>query len=76
VAVDVTSPASVTNMVEKTVSAFGRLDALVCSAALDPKFDDQHQGQHSSSFEDYPLEAWKQALDVNLTGCSCALRRL
>jgi 2-deoxy-D-gluconate 3-dehydrogenase len=68
VAVDVTSPASVNGMVEKTLAAFGRLDALVCSAAMDPKFDDQHQGQHSSSFEDYPLEAWKQALDVNLTG--------
>ncbi len=68
VAVDVTSLESVNGMVEKTLAAFGRLDALVCSAAMDPKFDDQHQGQHSSSFEDYPLEAWKQALDVNLTG--------
>ena len=28
----------------------------------------RHQGQHRNTFEDYPLEAWQQALDVNLTG--------
>lgn len=66
--VDVTDPVSVRNMVDSTLSAFGRLDVLVCSAAMDPKFDNAHEGQHRNTFEDYPLEAWKQALDVNLTG--------
>jgi len=48
---------------------FGHLDILVNSAALDPKFDPEHVGPGASgAFEDYPLEAWKQALDVNLTG--------
>lgn len=41
---------------------------LVCSAALDPKFDSAHAGQHRNTFEDYPAEMWRQALDVNLTG--------
>jgi NAD(P)-dependent dehydrogenase (short-subunit alcohol dehydrogenase family) len=68
VGVDVTNPQSTTAMVEKTLNAFGRLDVLVCSAAMDPKFDSQHSGQHRNTFEDYPLEAWKGALDVNLTG--------
>jgi NAD(P)-dependent dehydrogenase (short-subunit alcohol dehydrogenase family) len=69
VAVDVTSPESTRAMVEAAVKAFGRLDILVCSAAMDPKFDAQHQSAQSrNAFEDYPLEAWKQALDVNLTG--------
>lgn len=67
---DVTSPASVQVAVGGTLKRFGRLDILVNSAALDPKFDPQAQGKASSSgsFEDFPLEAWRQALDVNLTG--------
>lgn len=68
VGVDITSPESVQAMVARTLAAFGRLDALVCSAAMDPKFDNEHAGQHRNTFEDYPLEAWRQALDVNLTG--------
>jgi NAD(P)-dependent dehydrogenase (short-subunit alcohol dehydrogenase family) len=68
VGVDVTDPGSVRQMVEKALSAFGRVDVLVCSAAMDPKFDSAHQGQHRNTFEDYPVEAWRQALDVNLTG--------
>lgn len=68
VGVDVTWPESVQAMVTAALQAFGRLDVLVCSAALDPKFESQHQGQHLNTFEDYPLKAWKEALDVNLTG--------
>jgi len=68
IGVDVTKVDSTRQMVQKTVQIYKRLDILVCSAALDPKFDPQHQGQHANSFEDFPLEAWKQAVDVNLTG--------
>jgi NAD(P)-dependent dehydrogenase (short-subunit alcohol dehydrogenase family) len=68
VEVNVTEPESVRALVENTTRRFGRLDVLVCSAALDPKFDDSQSGQHGNSFEDYPLSAWQQALDVNLTG--------
>jgi len=67
IGVDVTKVDSTRQMVQKTVQIYKRLDILVCSAALDPKFDPQHQGQHANSFEDFPLEAWKQAVDVNLT---------
>jgi 2-deoxy-D-gluconate 3-dehydrogenase len=67
VAVDVTSAEATRQMVRQTLSAFGRLDILVNSAALDPKFDPQHGG-HSNAFENYPLELWNQALAVNLTG--------
>jgi len=67
-AVDVTDKESVHQMVLASIKEYGRLDVLVCSAAMDPKFDAQHAGEHSNTFEDYPLEAWRQALDVNLTG--------
>jgi NAD(P)-dependent dehydrogenase (short-subunit alcohol dehydrogenase family) len=66
--VDVTSPDSVKAMVQAALDTYGRLDVLVCSAALDPKFDDSQSGQHGNTFEDYPLQQWRQALDVNLTG--------
>lgn len=68
VQVDVTRPESTRQMVAAALSATGRLDVLVCSAAMDPKFDPGHAGQHRNTFEDYPLPAWQQALDVNLTG--------
>jgi len=70
-------PESVQHMVSSTLEQFGTLDILVNSAALDPKFDPQHNlsvdGEPSkeaiqSSFEAFPLEAWKAALETNLTG--------
>ena len=67
---DITRPDSIDSMIEKTVSAFGRLDILVNSAALDPKFDPHaiQKGIAPGAFEDYPLEQWNAALNVNLTG--------
>jgi NAD(P)-dependent dehydrogenase (short-subunit alcohol dehydrogenase family) len=80
VGVDVTDPESVQAMMQATLEAYLRLDILVNSAAMDPKFDDSHPGEHNNSFEDYPLSAWKQALDVNLTGmflcCQAAARQM
>jgi 2-deoxy-D-gluconate 3-dehydrogenase len=66
--VDVTSVVSINQMVETTLDAFNGVDILVNSAALDPKFDPGSQESNSGAFEDYPLELWQQALNVNLTG--------
>jgi len=68
--VDITKPDSVNAMVENVLSAFGRIDILVNSAALDPKFDPDavKKGITPGAFEDYPLEQWNAALNVNLTG--------
>jgi 2-deoxy-D-gluconate 3-dehydrogenase len=67
---DITRPESIKKMVETTLSAFGRLDILVNSAALDPKFDADaaSKGITPGKFEDYPLEQWNVGLSVNLTG--------
>lgn len=67
---DITKPESVNAMVEMVVKEFGRLDILVNSAALDPKFDPDAaaKGIAPGAFEDYPLEQWNAALNVNLTG--------
>ena len=67
---DITQPDSVNEAVEKVLSAFGRIDILVNSAALDPKFDPDavNKGITPGAFEDYPLDLWNSALNVNLTG--------
>ena len=70
VSADITKPDSVNALLEKVLSTFGRLDVLVNSAALDPKFDADalKKGIAPGAFEDYPLDQWNAALDVNLTG--------
>jgi 2-deoxy-D-gluconate 3-dehydrogenase len=67
---DITRREAVTSLVENVLSAFGRLDILVNSAALDPKFDPDamQKGITPGAFEDYPLDQWNAALNVNLTG--------
>ncbi len=66
--VDITDPAAVRAAVDDMVARWGRLDILVNSAALDPKVSAEGQVQASGAFEDFPLEMWRQALEVNLTG--------
>lgn len=67
---DVTRPESSRELVAETVKQYGRLDVLVNSAALDPKFDPDAaaKGIAPGAFEDYPLDQWNAALNVNLTG--------
>jgi len=67
---DITRPDSIKQLVASVLSGFGRLDILVNSAALDPKFDPNAaaKGIAPGSFEDYPLDQWNAALNVNLTG--------
>jgi 2-deoxy-D-gluconate 3-dehydrogenase len=67
---DVTRIESAREIASVTVSRFGSLDILVNSAALDPKFDPDAaaKGIAPGAFEDYPLEQWNDALNVNLTG--------
>lgn len=81
VGVNVTDPKSVARMVNDTVGEFGSLDIIVNSAALDPKFDPENLGaQSANAFENYPLESWQSAIDVNLTGmfltCQAAARQM
>jgi 2-deoxy-D-gluconate 3-dehydrogenase len=67
---DVTRIESTRELVAETKKRFGRLDILVNCAALDPKFDPDaaSKGIAPGAFEDYPLDQWNAALNVNLTG--------
>jgi 2-deoxy-D-gluconate 3-dehydrogenase len=79
--VDITDQNSVQNMVNQSVAKFGSVDILVNCAALNPKFDLENLDfQSENAFETYPLETWKTAIDVNLTGmflaCQAASRQM
>jgi len=79
VGTDISNPESVAAMAKKTLETYQRLDILVNSAALDPKFDqDNIDQQGANAFENFPLDAWNQAIEVNLTGmflCSQAVSK-
>lgn len=56
---DVAQPAAVENMVQRTLERFGRLDFACNNAGIG--------GTHAKTAE-YPLDVWRDVLDVNLTG--------
>jgi 2-deoxy-D-gluconate 3-dehydrogenase len=68
VGMNITKPEEIRQVVEAIAADTGRLDAVVNSAALDPKFDPTHDFAGNNAFEDYPLQSWQEAVDVNLTG--------
>ncbi len=57
--IDVRDPTAVDGLVKHAEEAFGPVDILVNNAAL---------AQMQGPFLDIPLDAWKDQLDVNLTG--------
>jgi len=76
--IDVRDPESVKTAFSDAVKSFGSLDILVNSAAINPSFDKEERSKRSLAFEDYPLQAWQQSLEVNLSGaflCSQAAVR-
>jgi len=58
VAADVSDPAQVQNLMQQTVSRFGRLDILVNNAGIEVK----------RPFLKFPIELWHKIIDVDLTG--------
>ena len=66
--VDVSSPQSVQAATKATLEKSGRIDILVANAGI--------AGPNHKTWE-YPLDAWKQVIDINLTGvflcCSAVL---
>ena len=56
---DVADPDAVANAAQGAARALGRIDVLVCSAGI--------TGPNTTTRE-YPVDAWKQVIDVNLNG--------
>jgi len=66
-AVDVAQQPSVAKAVAATLAQAGRIDALVNSAGI--------TGPNSKLW-DYPVDAWRQVMDVNLTGLFICCREV
>src|SRR5213078_1166697 len=70
VAADVSDPASVTALFERTKATFGRLDVLFNNAGV---------GAPAVPLEELTVEQWRRVIDTNLTGaflCTQAAFRL
>ncbi len=62
---DVTSQSSWQSLLEQSLSSFGQVDILVNNAAFTTQ---SRSANYDASFSNFPLEDWRQILDVNLTG--------
>ena len=71
----ITSEEAVDEVVSVVINKFKSIDILINSAAI------TQIGNHTSKdyfkpFEDYPLDIWKKAIDVNLTGTFIITKRV
>lgn len=65
---DITDRESLIALRDAVLQQFDRIDVLVNNAALDDKVAPDATGRDRSRFEDYPVEAFRRSLDVNVTG--------
>jgi NAD(P)-dependent dehydrogenase (short-subunit alcohol dehydrogenase family) len=66
--VDVTSEHSLKMVRDKIITRYGSIDILVNNAAINDMFENPGMAKELSAFENYPLDAFKKSLDVNVTG--------
>jgi len=66
--VDVTSEQSLKIARDKILTRYGTIDILVNNAAINDMFENPGLAKELSAFENYPLDAFKKSLDVNVTG--------
>jgi 2-deoxy-D-gluconate 3-dehydrogenase len=67
VACDITDEADVDRAVGE-IAAGGPIDVLVNSAAVDPKAEAGATTLAEGRFTEYPADAWRRSMEVNLTG--------
>ncbi|RPI68595.1 MAG: SDR family oxidoreductase [Ignavibacteriae bacterium] len=68
VAVDITNPTSVTALREHVQQHKGHVDILVNNAAINDMVEGASHDIEASKYENYPLELFRQVIDVNVTG--------
>lgn len=76
VAADITDVEGLGRVRDAALLAGDRLDILVNNAALNDRFADAEAAARLSRFESYPIEAFRRALDVNVTGMFLACQVL
>ena len=68
VGVDVTSETSLKTALDKILAHFETIDVLVNNAAINDMFENPAMAKELSAFENYPVEAFRKSLEVNVTG--------
>lgn len=66
--IDVTSERSLQIARDKILTRYGTIDVLVNNAAINDMFENPAMARELSAFENYPLDAFKKSLEVNVTG--------
>lgn len=67
-ALNVTSPDSLTAARDQVLAQLGHIDVLVNNAAINDMFENPALAADLSKFENFPLSTWQQSLAVNVTG--------
>ncbi len=65
---DVTDRASLERVRDAVLAHYGSIDVLVNNAAINDMFENPALAAQQSMFEHYPLQMWRQSLEVNVTG--------
>lgn len=68
IGLDVSDKSSVQEAADQVIQRFGRIDILVNNAAINDRFEHPAMAKELSAFENYPLDAFKLSIDVNITG--------
>jgi NAD(P)-dependent dehydrogenase (short-subunit alcohol dehydrogenase family) len=66
--VDITTPDSIKRLKEKILKKYKKIDVLVNNAAINDMFENPSAAVELSKFENYPIELWNKAIEVNVTG--------
>lgn len=72
---DITDEKMVDNVIKVVIKKFNRIDILINSAAV-TQIGEHITSDYFESFENYSLEIWKKAIDVNLTGTFIITKRV
>lgn len=68
VGMDVTSDLSVMEAREAILERYSKIDVLVNNAAINDMYENPSLALSQSMFENYPLDKWRQSIEVNVTG--------
>lgn len=68
IGLDVTNKASIAQLRDTVLEKYGSIDILVNNAAINDKFEEPAMAAALSAFENYPLEAFQQSINVNIVG--------
>jgi len=65
---DVTNENAVKNSCAKILAKYGSIDVLVNNAAINDMFENPALAAEQSKFENYPVDMFRNSLEVNVTG--------